>query len=99
MSTDAGEWLTTAGVMTAGLILAAVILLALVLWARGGRERRARASGLYPRPGCGTDADVGRLLDAGEKGLAIKLYRELYRVDLKSAKAAVEALAGPERRD
>jgi hypothetical protein len=94
MSRSAAELLMTAGLILAGLSLLAWSLSA---WA-GRRARRARESGLYPPPGSGTDADVGRLLDAGEKTLAIKLYRELYRVDLKSAKAAVEELARTGRR-
>ena len=39
--------------------------------------------------------DVQRLADAGEKILAIKLYREIHRVDLRTAKEAVEKLAQP----
>lgn len=88
------EWLVMAGLGTAGLLLLA---LGIPAWVRA-RRRRARELAIYPRPGSGTDADVGRLLDAGEKTLAVRLYRELYRVDLKSAREAVEELAGPPRR-
>ena len=55
--------------------------------------QRAQESGLYPPPGSGTDSDVERLMRAGQKITAIKLYRELHHVDLKTAKEAVEAMA------
>lgn len=56
--------------------------------------RRARRNNLLPPPGCGTDADVERLLAQGEKLLAVRLYRELHGTDLKTAKEAVEKLGG-----
>lgn len=77
----------------AGVILAAVVL---VFWALGAwsksHDRRIRESGLYPPPGAGTDDDVWRLADSGEKISAIKLYREIHNVDLRTSKVAVEAL-------
>ncbi len=51
-----------------------------------------RFRGLHPLAGEGSDADVLQLKRAGEKMLAIRLFRELHGVDLKSAKAAVDAL-------
>jgi hypothetical protein len=91
------EWLTLAG----GAVVALAGVLVTLAWGAAARtaarERRARASGLYPSPGSGTDADVWRLLEAGETVLAIKLYRELYSVDLKSARAAIDALGGIRR--
>jgi len=76
-----------------GYVLAVLVLLVwgLGAWSRAQSER-ARESGLYPPPGAGTDADVERLLSAGQKIGAIKLYREIHRVDLKTAKDAVDAL-------
>ncbi len=76
-----------------GCTLAGLVLLVWVIgaWSRAQSER-ARESGLYPPPGAGTDADVERLLGAGQKIGAIKLYREIHRVDLKTAKDAVDAL-------
>jgi ribosomal protein L7/L12 len=53
---------------------------------------RARLAGLYPAKGQGRDGDVERLLHQGEKMLAIRLYRELYGADLKTARRRVEEL-------
>jgi hypothetical protein len=57
------------------------------------RLRRLRQSGIYPPPGRGVDGDVRRLLSLGRKIDAIRLYREIHGVGLKSAKEAVERLA------
>ncbi len=57
------------------------------------RIRNLRQSGVYPPPGRGTEGDVRRLLALGRKIDAIKLYREIRGVDLKSAKEAVDRLA------
>ncbi len=46
-----------------------------------------------PAPGEATDADIERFLAMGRKMTAIKLYREIHGVDLKTAKEAVEAMA------
>ena len=51
-----------------------------------------RFRGLHPREGEGSNADVLQLKNAGEKMLAIRLFRELHGVDLKTAKDAVDAL-------
>ena len=51
-----------------------------------------RFRGLHPREGEGSDDDVRKLKAAGEKLLAVKLFRELHGADLKTAKAAVDAL-------
>jgi hypothetical protein len=61
---------------------------------RSSRRRllRARLAGLYPAKGQGRDGDVERLLHQGEKMLAIRLYRELYGTDLKTARRRVEEL-------
>ena len=52
-----------------------------------------RQTGLYPPPGEGSDADVERLVALGRKIDAIKLYREIHRTDLKTAKDAVDEIA------
>jgi hypothetical protein len=57
------------------------------------RIRRLRQEGIYPPPGRGSDGDVERLASMGRKIEAIKLYREIHGVDLKSAKEAVDELA------
>jgi len=55
--------------------------------------RRLQASGQYPPAGQGTDAEVLRLMQARQKIAAIKLYRDIHGVDLKSAKESVENMA------
>ena len=57
------------------------------------RIRRLRESGGYPPPGHGTGGDVERLVALGRKIDAIKLYREIHRTDLKTAKQAVDKIA------
>jgi ribosomal protein L7/L12 len=52
-----------------------------------------RRTGLYPPPGQGSDADIERLVAIGRKIDAIKLYREIHRSDLKTAKDAVDKMA------
>ena len=51
-----------------------------------------RARGLYPEEGKAAESDVVRLLQAGEKIMAIRCYRALHNVGLKEAKDAVELL-------
>lgn len=47
----------------------------------------------YPAPGEGTDHDVERFVQMRRKMTAIKLYREIHDVDLKTAREAVESMA------
>ena len=56
-----------------------------------------RLRGLYPPAGQASDADVRRLLEAGEKIMAIRCYREVHKVGLKDAKDAVDALDAANR--
>jgi ribosomal protein L7/L12 len=56
------------------------------------RAESLRARGLYPETGKETDADVIKLLKAGEKIMAIRCYRALHHAGLKEAKEAVEAI-------
>jgi tRNA A-37 threonylcarbamoyl transferase component Bud32 len=57
--------------------------------------QRARAKGLWPQLGeLPTLEHVKRLAQAGEKILAMKLYRQIHGVSLVDAKAVVEKLAG-----
>jgi len=76
-------------------IVIALGLFGLGLAARRGRARKVEAlrrSGLLPAEGEGTMEDVRRLAEGREMIEAIKLYRQLHRCDLKTAKEAVEAL-------
>ena len=71
-----------------------VLVVALVVDAANRRRTRdLRQSGLLPPPGDGTDADVVRLVALGRKIDAIKLYREIRKTDLKTAKEAVEQIS------
>jgi ribosomal protein L7/L12 len=74
----------------AAVIITIVVFLVVADVASRMRERRARESGLYPPPGSGSQADVERLIAAGETMLAVKLYREIHHVGLKDAKEAVD---------
>jgi ribosomal protein L7/L12 len=57
--------------------------------------QRARERGLWPQLGeLPTLEHVKRLAQAGEKIMAIKLYRQMHGASLADAKAAVEKLAG-----
>jgi ribosomal protein L7/L12 len=57
------------------------------------RIRNLQQSGVYPPPGQGGGHDVERLVALGKKIDAIKLYRQIHRTDLKTAKEAVDKLA------
>jgi len=74
------------------VIVGIIIVVILIDAVNRHRTRRLRESGLYPQPGQGTEADVERLIMLGRKISAIKLYREIKGVDLKTAKEAVERL-------
>lgn len=50
--------------------------------------------GMYPDPERASDDDVRRILEAGHKIEAIKIYRQVHGVGLKEAKEAVEAMQG-----
>ena len=78
------------------IILYVVVALAAAALALNAMSRRRtddlRQTGLYPPPGQGSDADVGRLVALGRKIDAIKLYREIHGSDLKTAKDAVDRM-------
>jgi predicted Ser/Thr protein kinase len=74
--------------------LAIILIFALQRYSRQ-RIQQAREKGLWPQVGeVPTLEHVKGLAQAGEKILAIKLYRQIHRVSLPEAKAAVEKLAG-----
>ena len=82
--------------MTILYIVVAVAVVAAALALSLLNRRRTddlRQTGLYPPPGEGSDADVERLVALGRKIDAIKLYREIHRTDLKTAKDAVDEIA------
>jgi ribosomal protein L7/L12 len=57
---------------------------------RRSKVESLRRTGVYPRAGEETEADVDRLILKGHKIEAIKVFRALHDVDLKEAKEAVE---------
>jgi ribosomal protein L7/L12 len=69
----------------------ALVLLLGVVSRRGERAGTARRPSLGAAPP--TPAGIDGLLQAGQKIAAIKAYRELHGVDLKTAKDAVDARA------
>ena len=79
------------------MVLYIVVAFAAVALALNAMSRRRtddlRQTGFYPPPGQGSDADVERLVTLGRKIDAIKLYREIHRTDLKTAKDAVDKIA------
>ena len=77
--------------MSVSIAIAGIaVLLFLVVWFRN-------RAGIGKAPDIdldtATNADLHRLIMAGRKIDAIKVYRRLHRVDLKAAKEAVEQLA------
>jgi len=77
-------------IVVAVAVVAAALALSLL---NRRRTDDLRQTGLYPPPGQGSDADVERLVALGRKIDAIKLYREIHRTDLKTAKDAVDKIA------
>ena len=79
------------------IILYVVVALAAAALALNALNRRKtddlRQTGLLPPPGRGSAADVERLVALGRKIDGIKLYREIHRTDLKTAKDAVDEIA------
>jgi len=77
------------------LLTAATILIGVNLLHWRKQTQKARERGLWPQLGeLPTLEHVKRLAQAGEKILAIKLYRQIHPVSLEDAKAAVDKLAG-----
>lgn len=78
------------------IIAAVITVIVLVAFALDAVTRaripRLRQEGLYPPPGRGSNADVERLIRLSKKLPAIKLYREINGVDLKTARLEVERM-------
>jgi len=83
------DWLEQL-LLTIGIVSATVFVL------RSRQQiQQARDRGLWPQLGeLPTHDHVKRMVNAGEKILAIKLYRQMHGASLEDAKAAVEKLAG-----
>ncbi len=54
--------------------------------------KQAREEGLYPEKGQATMFDVRNFIIEGEKDLAVRVYREIFKVSLSDAIKQVEAL-------
>jgi tRNA A-37 threonylcarbamoyl transferase component Bud32/predicted anti-sigma-YlaC factor YlaD len=80
-----------------GVLLFLGILLAATIQLSSRRQiQQARENGLWPQLGeLATLDHVKGLAQAGEKMMAIKLYRQIYGASLADAKATVEKLAQP----
>lgn len=77
-------------------LLLTIALIVIGVWALAASRRwksEHAAMSRYPAPGQGTDEDVERFVRLRRKMTAIKLYREIHGVDLKTAKDAVEEMA------
>ncbi|MEJ2152681.1 MAG: hypothetical protein P8Y29_06985 [Gemmatimonadota bacterium] len=72
------------------VIGALLVLGSLMVQRRRKRIENLRRTGVYPRPGEETEADIDRLIMKGQKIEAIKVFRVLHDADLKEAKEAVE---------
>ena len=82
------------GICVLVLSLGTIVVVVLQLHSRQ-QIQQARVRGLWLQLGeLPTLEHVKRLAQAGEKILAIKLYRQIHRVSLAEAKAAVAKLAG-----
>ncbi len=56
------------------------------------RDAALRQSGVLPAAGQATMADVERLVRAGQRISAIRVYREIHHVGLAEAKKAIDDL-------
>jgi hypothetical protein len=73
------------------IVIGALLVLGFFLIQRRRSQIESlRRTGVYPRPGEETEADIDRLIMKGHKIEAIKVFRALHDVDLKEAKEAVE---------
>jgi ribosomal protein L7/L12 len=78
------------------IIVVAIYLI--VSRVRVNRIDRMRQEGVSLLEGQETEADVEQLIRMGHEIQAIKLYRDIHGVDLKTAKDAVEELAAEIRK-
>jgi len=86
---------TKAEVIISVLVAACAFGISVAFIATRSAERKVadlRERGIYPAAGNEKDEDVLRLLQAGERIMAIRCYRSLHKVGLKEAKDAVELL-------
>jgi len=82
-------------IIIGAIVVFCVLAGALILSGRAAAKKvdDLRARGIYPEPGKGTEADVLRLIQSGEKIMAIRCHREITGLGLKESKDAVEAMA------
>lgn len=78
------------------LLIIVSLVSALIIIGRILAERKVaalRASGLYPKKGEETEADVVRLIERGEPVFAMRCYRSLHNVSLREARIRIVALS------
>ncbi len=74
------------------VITVLIIVAALIVLDASSRWKRNRMSMRRPNADDATDADVEALVREGRKLTAIKLYREIHKVDFVTAKTVVDRL-------
>jgi hypothetical protein len=74
------------------IVIVGALALFFMSWRRSWRNLVLRRSQILPPAGQGTMADVERLVRAGERIAAIRVYREIHHVGLAEAKKAVDDL-------
>ena len=87
--------MTVSEIIIISVILAATLGITVAFVATRRAEKKVaglRARGLYPEAGRETEQDIVRLLQSGEKIMAIRCHRSLHKVGLREAKDAVESL-------
>lgn len=76
------------------ILIGAVVVVCVLVMLLARRDSALRRAGVLPLEGEGTMADVERLVRAGQKIEAIRVYREIHpEVGLAEAKQAVEKLS------
>jgi ribosomal protein L7/L12 len=73
-------------------LVAVVVVFVIIFLLVSLREWFAKQTGVLPRAGTATMADVERLKLAGQKIWAIRCYREVHKCGLAEAKRAVESM-------
>lgn len=80
--------------MNTFIIVALIVIGALILFSKSHSENQRRLrEQFHIREDNPTDEDIRRVLKAGQKIYAIKLYRTKYGCGLKEAKEAVEKIS------
>lgn len=79
-------WIIAFGWVLAWATLGGLIIVGVEALRVAGRRRRLRASGVYPPPGAETEADVQRLLLAGEIDSAIRCHEAVHHLSYQQSR-------------